>query len=174
MKKNENIPVVENENFRLVKELSILVLIGVLCYGVYYLITAEKEPKYDQEKCIVVTLTDEYEYLYKAFILDLETKEVFDEEYDKINLRVQVGVEPGDYDRIHAGGVTEDELEQFKFYLDDAFGRAEIGFSTRDNDGNVIEHYHFLSDEAHTVVKPSEPCEDCRKFAEYKAKANEN
>ena len=167
--KNEKFPVVENENLRLVKELCILVLIGVLCYGVYYLITAKKEPKYDQEKCIVVTLTDEYEYLYKAFILDLETKEVFDEEYGKIQLKAWVGVELEDYERIHVGGVTEAEIQRFQFILDDVLGRAEYGHSTYDNDGNVIEHYHFLSDEAHTVVEPSEPCEDCEKFAEYKA-----
>lgn len=134
---------------------------GYLGYAGYKKMTAPEVVtyKYTTDRYVVITadtvvVEDSYsgDPLYEEFFLvDIKTRKAIDvtsqEEMDPSMFGYMVNRE--DYDRLHNGGMTDDEVELCKAFIDLTLHpeHENACCKTYDKDGNVIEHHHTCQGE---------------------------
>ena len=149
-----------------------ILLFAALCYGGYHAISsdiyakdASKEnlPRFtDPERYIMVEETDSDDFAVRSFIFDVESGKAYDIEREDDDDKIVVFIECDsvDYERIYAGKVTQQELDDYKLNIKWALHEDEVELchTTYDKAGNVTNHYHSKND---SIIEPSEKCENC-------------
>ncbi len=142
----------------------ISVILVSAIYGVTRLMASDepKGPEYSPERyaCIMEEIVDENGFpdSGRTFLYDVEERKVIDGEFPCDTEEQLFGyvVNTADYERLHAGGFSEEELEKMKgwmaFSLDPAPEVCEIFYN---NDGKVIGHHHTVDGK---IVEPTKDC----------------
>jgi hypothetical protein len=139
--------------------------IGYLGYTGYKKFTAPavKTYTYTTDQYVVISTDtipcetlDGNPYYEEFFVLDINTRKAIDvkdqNDMEPSMFGYMVGRE--DYNRIHAGGMTDDEVALCKEFIDLTLHpeHENACCKTFDKDGNVIEHHH--SSQGKTIPTP--------------------
>lgn len=140
----------------------ISVILVSAVYGVSRLMASDETPKFDSERYVYVMeeITDEdgFSNTGRTCLYDVVEKKVVDGDFPEDIEDQLFGyvVNTADYERIHAGKVSEEELASMKYWMafsnDEAPEMCEVFY---DNDGKVIGHHHTVDGQ---IVEPSVNC----------------
>lgn len=142
------------------KKFILAAVFGAACLIAYFLLSSDNKPnreKYSQEEWVVISETDTLGVEIRCFLLNIKTKQIVDSfEHEDLYSSVTVCVDSTDYERLHSGNVTDEELSSYAFDIMMAYHEDEIEWChiTNDKDGKVVEHYHTKAGK----VVPSEVC----------------
>lgn len=141
----------------------ISVILVSAVYGVSRLMASDETPKFDSERYVYVMeeITDEdgFSTTGRTCLYDVVEKKVIDGDFPEDIEDQLFGyiVLSKDYDRIHAGEVSEEEFKAMKYWMslsnDEHPEICEVFYN---DDGKVIGHHHTVDGQ---IVKPSNKCD---------------